>query len=147
MWRLTTQKNPHGWPRTRLSATFLWTPSRRLSTLWSEFSDAYAIFDEHGFDNLLCAAKFWEANFALTHKRMETQLLAREISRLMTWDGDTVDAVNDHFLKVGHTRKVFSYMEKLTIDDVFRAVILATLKVSDNLALRASYTALVQPSY
>jgi hypothetical protein len=30
-------------------------------------------------------------------------------------------------------------MDKLTIDDVFRAVILATLKASGNPALRAAY--------
>ena len=34
---------------------------RRLQSLWSEFSDAYAVFDEHGPAQLVCAQKVWEA--------------------------------------------------------------------------------------
>jgi hypothetical protein len=71
---------------------------------------------------------------------MQTVLLAREIGRLMTWDGDSKRAVNEHFQKLGITRKAFSDMGALTIDDVFRSVILATLKSSDNCALRAATT-------
>jgi len=71
------------------------------------------------------------------------QLRAREFSRLMTLNGDTVDAVNDHFLKVSSTRKVFSYMKTLASDDEFRAVILATLKASGNPALRAAYNKII----
>ena len=93
----------------------------------------------------LCAPKrygkpFSELCFPLQHKRMQTVLLAREIGRLMTWDGDSKRAVNEHFQKLGITRKAFSDMGALTIDDVFRSVILATLKSSDNCALRAATT-------
>jgi hypothetical protein len=118
------------------------TVYRRLASLWSEFSDAYAVFDAHGPDQLLCAQKVLEAlldAFPLKHKRMQTVLLDREIGRLMTWDGDSNLAVNEHFKKVGNNRKAFSYMDTLTIDDVFQSVILATLKSSDNRALRAVY--------
>jgi hypothetical protein len=70
---------------------------------------------------------------------MQTQIFVRELSRLMTWDVRTVDDVNHYFLKVSVFRKVLSYMKRLTIVvDVFKAVILATLKVSDNSDLRAA---------
>jgi hypothetical protein len=42
----------------------------------------------------------------------------------MDWDGDSKNAVNTHFGKVGDIRRVFDYMGALTIDDVFRSVIL-----------------------
>jgi hypothetical protein len=57
----------------------------------------------------------------------------------MTWDGDSKNAVNTHFGKVGDIRKAFDYMGALTIDVVFRSVILATLKSSNNRALRTAY--------
>jgi hypothetical protein len=84
----------------------------------------------------------WEAllaAFPLMHKRMQTVLLAREIGRLMAWDGDSKNAVNTHFGKVGDMRRAFEYMGALTINDVFRSVILATLKSSNNHALRIAY--------
>jgi hypothetical protein len=111
-------------------------------SLWSEFSDAYAVFDQHGPAQLLCVQQVWEAlltAFPLKHKRMQTVLLAREIGRLMAWDGDSKNAVNTHFGKVGDIRRAFEYMGVLTIDDVFRSVILATLKSSNNRALRTAY--------
>jgi hypothetical protein len=74
-----------------------------------------------------------------SHKSMQTVLLASEIGSHMAWDGNTKDVVNDHFLKVSNTSKAFSYMDKLTIDNVFRTVILATLESSDNRALRYTY--------
>jgi hypothetical protein len=70
---------------------------------------------------------------------MQTVLLAREIGRLIAWDGDSKNAVNNHFGKVGDIRRAFEYMGALTIDDVFRSVILATLKSSNNRALRTAY--------
>jgi hypothetical protein len=118
------------------------TVYRRLHSLWSEFSDAYAVFDAHGPAHRLCAQKVWEAlltTFPLKHKRMQTVLLAREIGRIMNWDGDSKNAVNAHFGKVGDIRRAFEYMGALTIDDVFRSVILATLKSSNNRALRTAY--------
>jgi hypothetical protein len=38
----------------------------------------------------------------------------------MAWDGDSKNAVNTHFRKVGDIRRAFDYMGTLTIDDVFR---------------------------
>jgi hypothetical protein len=81
------------------------TVYRRLVSLWSEFSDAYAVFDQHGPVYLLCTQQVWEA------------LLA----------------------DFGDIRRAFDYMGALTIDDVFRSVILATLKSSTNRALRTAY--------
>jgi hypothetical protein len=49
------------------------------------------------------------------------------------------NAVNTHFGKVGDIRRALDYMGALTIDDVFRSVILATLKSSNNRALRTAY--------
>jgi len=63
------------------------TVYHRLVSLWSEFSDAYAVFDQHG-----PAQHVWEAlltTFPLKHNRMQTVLLASEIGRLMAWDGVT----------------------------------------------------------
>jgi hypothetical protein len=49
------------------------------------------------------------------------------------------DDVNTHFGKVGDISRAFGYMVALTINDVFRSVILATLKSSTNSALRTAY--------
>jgi hypothetical protein len=57
----------------------------------------------------------------------------------MAWDGDSKNAVNTHFGKVGDIRRSFEYMGALIIDDVFRSVILDTLKSSNNRALRTAY--------
>jgi hypothetical protein len=57
----------------------------------------------------------------------------------MAWDGDSKNAVNTHFGKVGDIRRAFEYMGALIIDDVFRSVILATLKSYSNRALRTAY--------
>jgi len=74
---------------------------------------------------------------------MQTVLLAREIGRLIAWDGDSKNAVNNNFGKVGDIRRGFDYMVShmgaLTIDDVFRSVILAALKFSNNRVLRTAY--------
>ena len=92
----------------------------RLVSLWSEFSDAFAVFYQHGPAQLLCAQQ-------------------GEIGRLMAWDGDSKNAVNTHFGKVGDIRRAFENMGALTIDDVFWTVILATFKSSNNIALRTAY--------
>jgi hypothetical protein len=97
------------------------------------------VFDQHGSAQLLCAQQVWEAlltAFPLKQKRMQTVLLPREIGRLMAWDGDSKNAVNTHLGNVGDIRRAFEYMGALTIDDVFRSVILATLKSSNNRTLR-----------
>ena len=49
-------------------------------------------------ENLLAA-------FPLDHGRMRTLLLAREFSRLMQWDGNSVDDVNLHFRQIGETEE------------------------------------------
>ncbi len=81
------------------------TVYRRLVSLWFEFSDAYAVFDQHGSAHLFCAQQVWEA------------LLAA----------------------FGDISRAFDYMGALTIDNIFRSVILATLKSSTNRALRTAY--------
>ena len=63
---------------------------------------------------------------------MQTVLLAREIGRLMAWDGDSKNSVNTHFSKVNNIPRAFEYMVALTIDNIFQTVILATLKSSNN---------------
>ena len=95
------------------------TVNLRLVSLWSEFSEAYAVFDNHCPAELLCAQHVWEAllaAFPLKHKLMQTVLLAREIGRLMTWDCTSKNDVNTHFGKVGKIRLAFKYMDSLTID-------------------------------
>jgi hypothetical protein len=56
----------------------------------------------------------------------------------MAWDGHSKNVVNTHFGKV-HIRRAFEYMGAITIDDVFRSVILATLKSSNNSTLHTAY--------
>jgi hypothetical protein len=93
------------------------TVYRLLVSPWSGFPDAFDVFDKHGPAQLLFTQKAWEAlltAFPLKHKSMQTVLLAREIGRLMTWDGDSKNAVNAHFGKVGKIRNAFSYMDDLT---------------------------------
>ena len=117
------------------------TVYRRLQPVWSEFSDANAVFDEHGPAQLFCAQKICEGSPsrsfpspAQAHANRESvccllvlNLVSStpsvlsflpEIGRLMTWDSDSKFAVNKHFQKVGITRKAFSYMGALTIDFV-----------------------------
>jgi hypothetical protein len=68
-----------------------------LAVLWSEFSDAIAVFEAHTAAQQLFAQKVWEAlleAFPLEHKHMQTVLLAREMARMMKWDGDSKQAVN-----------------------------------------------------
>jgi hypothetical protein len=56
----------------------------------------------------------------------------------MTWDVDSKCTVNTHFQKVGETCQAFGYMDYFTIDDVFKSVLLATLKSFHIIALRAA---------
>jgi hypothetical protein len=46
------------------------TVYRRLVSLWSEFSDAYAVFDKHGPAQLLCAQQVWEALLELSRQNL-----------------------------------------------------------------------------
>jgi hypothetical protein len=141
-WPSTTPKKNHGCRRTNTNAIFLKTPYTAVLCLWSEFSHTYAVFDQHGPAQLLCTQKVWEAlltAFPLKHKSIQAVLLAREIGRLMAWDRDSKNAVNIHFGQVGDIHSVFEYMGALTIDDVFRSIILATLKSSTIRTLRTAY--------
>jgi hypothetical protein len=67
---------------------------------------------------------------------MQTVLLAREMARMMKWDGDSKHAVNIHFGKVNETRQPLGYLDDLTLDDVLKSVLMATLKASANRNLR-----------
>ncbi len=61
----------------------------RLKFLWSDCTDAIAIFAHHRAQEEFCTQKVWEAlltAFPLNHKSMQTVLLAREFGRLMAWD-------------------------------------------------------------
>jgi len=115
---------------------------RRLQDLWAPLTDAIKVFDAHGPAQPLCAQKVWEAllaAFPLTSKRMQTVLLAREIARMMHWDGDSKNAVNRHFASVTEVHRTMGYIGNLSIEDVLQAVLMATLKGSAQRPLRAAY--------
>ena len=123
------------------------TVYHHIQALWSDFSDAYAVFYENGPTQQFCAQKVWEAllnSFPLQHKRMQTVLLAREIGNLVAWNGASKRDINNLFKLLNVTRQSFSCMQQeFTIDDVFKAVIMATLKSSDTRALRDVYDQLL----
>jgi hypothetical protein len=54
-----------------------------------------------------------------------------------------VDDVNRHFVQVSETRQVLSYMAALSIEDVFKGLILAILQASSNPALCAAYSKII----
>ena len=115
---------------------------RRLQDLWAPLTDAIKVFDTHGPAQPLCAQKVWEAllaAFPLNNKRMQTVLLAREIARMMRWDGDSKSAVNRHFASVTEVHRTMGYIGDLSIEDVLQAVLMATLKASAQKSLRDAY--------
>ena len=100
------------------------------------------VFDTHGSAQQLCAQKVWEAHltaFPLNHKRMQTVLLAREIARMIRWDGDSEGAVNRHFASVTELHGTMGYIGNLSIEDVLKSVLMATLKISTNCFLHDAY--------
>ena len=100
------------------------------------------VFDTHGSAQQLCSQKVWEALltvFPLDHKRMQTVLLAREIARMMNWDGDSKGVVNRHFASVTEIHRTMGYIGNLSIEDVLKSVLMATLKASTNRSLRDAY--------
>jgi hypothetical protein len=118
-----------------------------LKTLWSGCTDAIAIFSHHGAGEELCAQKVWDdflTAFPLNHKRMQTVLLAREFSSLMTWDGHSKVDVDCHFGDVSDTLQMLKFLERnIDITDVFKSVVLATLKSSKNKALTKAYASIL----
>jgi hypothetical protein len=115
---------------------------RRLQDLWAPLTDSMKVFNDNVASQPLCAQKVWEAlltAFPLDHKRMQTALLARELARMMRWDGDTKRAINLHFASVTELHRTMGFIGDLSIEDVLKSVLLATLKDSPNLALRAAY--------
>ena len=59
---------------------------------------------------------------------MQTVLLAREIARMMRWDGDSKGAVNRHFDSINEIYRTMGYIGTLSIQDVLKSVLMATLK-------------------
>jgi hypothetical protein len=115
---------------------------RRLQDFWAPLTNAMKVFDTHGSAKQMCAQKVWEAlltAFPLDHKRMQTVLLAREIARMIRWDGDSKGAVNRHFASVTELHRTMGYIGNLSIEDVLKSVLMATLKASTNLSLRDAY--------
>jgi hypothetical protein len=63
-----------------------------LQDLWAPLTDTVKVFDTHGSAQQLCAQKVWEVlltSFPLDHTLMQTVLIAREIARMIHWDGDS----------------------------------------------------------
>ncbi len=63
-----------------------------LQDLWAQLTDSIKVFDANNTVQQLCAQKVWEAlltAFPLDHSLMQTALLARELARMMLWDGDS----------------------------------------------------------
>jgi len=115
---------------------------RRLQMLWDPFTDALKVFQKHTASQPRCAQKVWAAlltAFPLDHTRMQTALLARELARMMRWDGDTQRAVNLHFNSIAELHHTLDFISTLSMEDVLKSVLLATLRASPNASLRAAY--------
>ena len=70
---------------------------------------------------------------------MQTVLLAREIARMIRWDGDSKNDVNKHFVSITEVQRTTGYISTLSIEDVLKSVLMATLKDSKNQSLHAAY--------
>jgi hypothetical protein len=119
---------------------------RRLQTLWEPFTDALKVFQQHTASQPRCAQKVWEAlltAFPLDHKSMQTSLLARELARMMRWEGDTPRAVNLHFNSIVELHHTLHFIGDLSVEDVLQSVLLATLRASPNASLRAAYHSVI----
>jgi hypothetical protein len=115
---------------------------RRLQLLWDPFTDALKVFQKHTASQPRCAQKVWEAlltAFPLDHKSMQTSLLARELARMMRWEGDSPRAVNLHFNSIVELHHTLAFIGDLSVEDVLQSVLLATLRASPNASLRAAY--------
>ena len=58
---------------------------------------------------------------------------------MMRWDGDSKGAVNSHFASVTELHRTMGYISNLSIEDVLKSVLMATLKASTNRSLRDAY--------
>ena len=58
---------------------------------------------------------------------------------MMRWDGDSKGAVNSHFASVTELHRTMGYIGNLSIEDVLKSVLMATLKASTNRSLRDAY--------
>jgi hypothetical protein len=113
-----------------------------LQDLWAPLTDTMKVFDTHGSAQQLCAQKVWEAlltAFPLDHNHMQTVLLARELARMMPWDDDSKGVVNRCFDSVTELHCTVVYIGNLSIEDVLKSVLMATLKDSTNHSLRDTY--------
>jgi hypothetical protein len=54
---------------------------------------------------------------------------------MMRWDGDSKGAVNSHFASVTELHRTMGYICNLSIEDVLKSVLMATLKASTNRSL------------
>jgi hypothetical protein len=54
-------------------------------------------------------------------------------------DGDSKGAVNRHFASVTELHRTMGYIGNLSIKDVLKSVLMATLKASTNRSLRDAY--------
>ena len=57
----------------------------------------------------------------------------------MRWDGDSKGAVNRHFASVTELHRTMGYIGNLSIEDVLKSVLMATLKASTNRSLHDAY--------
>ena len=115
---------------------------RSLQDPWDQLTDSIKVFNDNGGAQQLCDQKVWEAvltAFPLDHQRMQTDLPARELARMMRWDGDTKRAINLHFASVTELHRTMGFIGTLSIEDVLKSVLLTTLKDSPNSSLRAAY--------
>jgi len=118
-----------------------------LKTLWSTCTDDIAIFSQHIDGEEFCAKKVWDAlltAFSFNHLRMQTVLLAREFSCIMSWDGHSKADVDRHFGDISDTLQTLKFLEQnINITDVFKSVVLATLKSSKTKALTKAYASIL----
>ena len=134
-------KNAPGWTRTERIATRLKTSS--ITAL--KYSGPLSLMPSKCSNTAsqpLCAQKVWEAlltAFPLDHKCMQAALLARELVRMMRWDADNTRAINLHFSSITELHHTMGFIGDLSMEDVLKSVLLATLRASPNPALRAAY--------
>ena len=105
----------------------------RLQKLWAPFTDDLKVFQNTVASQPICVQKVWETlltAFPLDHKRMQTALLARENAPIMRWDGDNTRAINLHFSSITELHRTMGFIGGLSMEDVLKSVLLATLVLS-----------------